>query len=83
MGKITKNKMVYSSRWFHRTLLCIVYIGLCDDTGIITCDREVLFVKQYRPVLDKRTLELPSGHVEKRQPPGEAAHALLVGGNRV
>ena len=44
----------------------------------LTKNNEVLLVKQYRPVLDKMTLEMPGGHVEKNQTPEEAASEELM-----
>ena len=44
----------------------------------LTNNNEILFVKQYRPVLEKYTLELPSGHVEPGQTPEQAAQAELL-----
>ena len=39
----------------------------------ITDQNEILLVQQYRAIVDSYTLELPSGHVEKNQTPGQAA----------
>jgi ADP-ribose pyrophosphatase len=44
----------------------------------LTGDRQILFVRQFRPVVDRDTLELPSGHVEDREPPADAARRELL-----
>ena len=43
----------------------------------VTDQKEILLVKQYRPVVDNFTLELPGGHVEKNQTPEQAAQNEL------
>ena len=55
-------------------------INMSDYVTILalTNNNEILFVKQYRPVLEKYTLELPSGHVEPGQTPEQAAQAELL-----
>jgi ADP-ribose pyrophosphatase len=44
----------------------------------LTDDRQILFVRQFRPVVDRDTLELPSGHVEKHESPEDAARRELL-----
>ncbi len=39
---------------------------------------EIVLVRQYRPALERMTLELPSGHVEKNETPAEAARRELA-----
>ncbi len=39
----------------------------------ITARQEILVVRQYRPALERYTLELPSGHVEPGETPADAA----------
>ncbi|HKU37287.1 MAG TPA: NUDIX hydrolase [Polyangiales bacterium] len=43
----------------------------------ITAEREVLFVKQFRPALDADSLELPSGHIDADETPEQAARREL------
>lgn len=43
----------------------------------ITKSQELVLVKQYRPIVERHTLELPSGHVEKDELPAEAARREL------
>ena len=44
----------------------------------VTDAREVVFVKQYRPALERYTTELPSGHVETGEEPAAAALRELL-----
>jgi ADP-ribose pyrophosphatase len=39
---------------------------------------ELVLVRQYRPAVERFTLELPSGHVEKNESPAEAARRELA-----
>jgi ADP-ribose diphosphatase len=43
----------------------------------LTEKREVLLVRQYRPAVERFTLELPSGLVDSGESPGEAARREL------
>lgn len=82
-GYHIKEKTVFSTPWFN-----IVekqcdpynekpYYGLqtLDYVSIlaITSQNEILFVRQYRCVIDEETLELPGGHIEKGQNSEQAA----------
>ncbi len=44
----------------------------------VTPAREILLVRQHRPVVDRETLELPSGHVEPGETPEAAARRELL-----
>jgi ADP-ribose pyrophosphatase len=44
----------------------------------ITEDRRVLAVRQYRPAVERYTIELPSGLVDPGETPGEAARRELL-----
>ncbi len=44
----------------------------------ITPDRELVLVKQFRPVVDRDTFELPSGHIEDGEKPEQAAARELL-----
>ena len=44
----------------------------------ITARRELVLVRQYRPAVERYTLELPAGHVESDQTPEEAARCELA-----
>lgn len=44
----------------------------------VTPARHVLFVRQFRPVVERQTIELPSGHVENDESPEDAARRELL-----
>lgn len=44
----------------------------------LTPDRQMVLVRQYRPVVGADTLELPSGHVEAGETPEQAARKELL-----
>jgi ADP-ribose pyrophosphatase len=44
----------------------------------VTPEQQVLVVRQFRPVVDRHTLELPSGHVERGESPSDAARRELL-----
>jgi len=77
-----KGKTVFSTPWFniiesyYSDISNIPYYGLqlLDYCNIlaITNQSEIVLVKQYRPAVDKYTLEFPGGHVEKEQKPEQA-----------
>lgn len=55
-------------------------LELPDYVSIVamTPSREILLVRQYRPVVERETLELPSGHVEPNESPEAAARRELL-----
>jgi len=55
-------------------------LELPDYVSVIamTPSREILFVRQFRPVVRRETLELPAGHVEARESPEAAARRELL-----
>lgn len=58
----------------HYAIACQDYVGVVA----LTCDGELLLVRQFRPALWERTLEIPAGHVEPGQTPEQAARAELL-----
>jgi ADP-ribose pyrophosphatase len=44
----------------------------------VTPARQVLLVRQFRPVVQRQTLELPSGHIEAGELPEDAARRELL-----
>lgn len=54
-------------------------LEVADYVSVIalTSDRRLVLVRQYRPVVDRVTLELPSGHVDPGETPEEAARREL------
>ena len=55
-------------------------LELPDYVSVIalTPARELLFVRQHRPVVGRETLELPSGHVDPGERPEDAARRELL-----
>ena len=87
MSEIIKRETVFSTPWFNieaKTVNGIespyYALTLLDYVSIlaITDDAEVLIVKQYRPVIEEQTFEMPSGHIEEGQTPEEAARRELL-----
>jgi ADP-ribose pyrophosphatase len=44
----------------------------------LTSTRHILLVRQFRPVVQRESTELPSGHVEANESPEHAAHRELL-----
>jgi ADP-ribose diphosphatase len=55
-------------------------LELADYVSVVamTPSRELLLVRQFRPVVDRETLELPSGHIESHEAPEDAARRELL-----
>jgi ADP-ribose pyrophosphatase len=55
-------------------------LELLDYVSIVavTPSRHVVFVRQFRPIVDRLTIELPSGHVEDGEVPEDAARRELL-----
>ena len=77
--------VVYCNKWFniikindvsddepHYALESLDYVHI-----LAVVDEKIVFVRQYRPVIRKSSLELPGGHVEVNQTPEEAARIEL------
>lgn len=87
MSRVTHRQTAFSTRWFnivaktiegqtdpHYSLETLDYVSILATTTA----GEVLLVKQYRPVVEGVTLELPSGHVERGETPDQAARRELL-----
>lgn len=83
----SEDKIVYSNRWFtiserrfsaqdepYFVLNTLDYVSIFARTP----DNQVLLVRQYRPVIQDYTLEIPSGHVEHGKTPEESARQELL-----
>ncbi len=55
-------------------------LKLPDYTSIValTDDQQILIVRQYRPAVERYTLELPSGLVDPGETPAQTAHRELL-----
>ena len=88
MSRIKKSKTVYSNAWLSvvsKTLRngepgAYYSLKLQDYVTVLamTRSREVLLVRQYRPAVEKNTIELPSGHVDAGETPSVAARRELL-----
>lgn len=84
--RVMNKKRILSTRWFDLMKKNVSFPGKStrenfysikqkDYVTIIaqTNKKEIILVKQYRPVLEIFTIELPSGHVNKNELPFKAA----------
>jgi ADP-ribose pyrophosphatase len=85
--KPLKSEVVFATPWFEilaktmRPLEEPYYsLRLPDYAAVvaITEDQRVLLVRQYRPAVERYTLELPSGMVDAGETPAEAAARELL-----
>ena len=89
MPEVVARQTVFETPWF--SILEKRTAGLGSDdvyysvetldyVAVVAVTRhdEVLLVRQYRPVPETFTLELPAGHVEPGQTPEQAARAELL-----
>jgi 8-oxo-dGTP pyrophosphatase MutT (NUDIX family) len=78
--------LVLDTRWFRVVAKPQIdtdpyyMLELPDYVSVLatTARREIVLVQQFRPVVDRETLELPSGHVEERESPQDAARRELL-----
>ena len=83
---ISARRAVFRTKWFdlmekefgngaapHYSIATDDYVSVFA----VTTDGKFPLVQQFRPAVERTTLELPSGHVDKGQTPEEAAHAEL------
>src|SRR5579862_2809688 len=87
MPEIRTRRIVYATNWFsieekqlapneppYFSLKCADYISIVA----LTDNDELVLVRQYRPAVEARTLELPSGHVDPGETPLAAAERELT-----
>ena len=55
----------------------------CVSVIALTAEKQVVLVRQYRPAVERYTLELPGGHVETRRNPGAIGAPGADRGNRL
>ena len=80
-------KTIFKSPWFSLVSKKIpnnsepfYALKLADYVTVfaVTPKDEILLISQLRPAIEKRCLELPSGHVDKGETPLSAAHRELL-----
>jgi len=86
-GQMTDDKVVFSVPWFDvlarnmdGSASPYYVIRTCDYVTVLASTREgaLLLVRQFRPAVAGKTLELPSGHVEEGELPEAAARRELA-----
>jgi 8-oxo-dGTP pyrophosphatase MutT (NUDIX family) len=83
---IAARRQLFGTKWFRVVAAPqpdgepYYMLELPDYVSVVamTPERELLLVKQYRPVVGRVTLELPSGHVEPNETPEQAARRELL-----
>ena len=89
MSQISGRKKVFATPWFNVVAKDVTggdpndpyYVLELDDyvsVVALTEQDEVLLVRQYRPVVEEPTLELPSGHVEPGEEPEQSMRRELI-----
>ncbi|MDB6108855.1 MAG: hydrolase [Pedosphaera sp.] len=82
-----EDKLVFDTKWFQVAARPfagssepLYVINTTDFVSIIatTTDGKMILVRQFRPAVSRKSLELPSGHVEKGETPEEAARKELL-----
>jgi ADP-ribose pyrophosphatase len=79
-------RSVFQTRWFQVVERAqgeaepYYMLELPDYVSVValTPSREIVLVRQFRPVVDRETLELPSGHVDNGEAPEDAARRELI-----
>jgi ADP-ribose pyrophosphatase len=85
MSDAMTNTTVFSTAWFEVVAKSngsgdpYYSLRLSDYVATIglTPKHEFILVRQYRPAVDRSTLEFPAGHVELGESPGDAARREL------
>jgi ADP-ribose pyrophosphatase len=78
--------VAFSTRWFDVIIRPTpdrqpYYMLTLEDyvsVVAVTADGALLLVRQYRPVVERETIELPSGHVDPGESPEQAARRELL-----
>ena len=81
---MTDDKVVFSVPWFdvvarkaEGSASPYYILRTCDHVTVLaaTAEGPLLMVRQYRPAVERETLELPSGHVEEGELPEASCQA--------
>jgi ADP-ribose pyrophosphatase len=87
MPLITSRSVEFTTPWFDLVAKgmdagdpSFYSLRLLDYVSVIalTAEQEVVLVRQYRPAVERCTLELPSGHVEADETPEQSARRELA-----
>src|SRR5262249_31008303 len=82
----TRKDRVFETPWFSVSTVRLddgqpyYMLDLPDYVSVIavTADGRMIFVRQYRPVVGRDTIELPSGHVDAGESPEAAGRRELL-----
>src|SRR5437899_5247818 len=84
---IIERKTEFSTPWFQLVSKRVAgeaapyyALAMADYVAIVAFTRrdELVLVRQFRPAIERHTLELPSGHVERNETPETAARRELL-----
>jgi ADP-ribose pyrophosphatase len=87
MTQIVERKIEFATPWFQLISKRVAgesapyySLQMLDYVSVIafTDQRELVLVRQYRPAVERFTLELPSGHVEPGESPEQSARRELA-----
>ena len=87
MQKLTGSAVVFTTPWFDVVAKTFdggqapyYMLRMLDYVTVFatTVENRILLVRQYRPVTENYTLELPSGHVDMGESPDKAAKRELL-----
>lgn len=87
MLKKNNRKIVFSSPWFQlaaktqrgsNSPYYVVQAPDCVCIVAVTSESKILLVQQHRVTINEKTIELPSGHIEKNERPDKAAFRELL-----
>jgi len=85
-GKVLREEVVYSTPWFDLVSrevegFDVHYVVKAPDYVNVLAlseEKEILLIRQFRPAVNRYTLELPGGHVDAGETPQQAAERELV-----
>jgi len=87
MTQIVNRKIEFETPWFQVVAKTVAgdpapyySLRMQDYVSVVAFTKrdELVLVRQYRPAVERLTLELPSGHVEPNEPPAESARRELA-----
>jgi ADP-ribose pyrophosphatase len=87
MKEIVERKVEFATPWFELRAKRLAGEGapyyslrMQDYVSVVALTRqhELILVRQYRPAIERSTLELPSGHVEPNETPEASARRELA-----
>src|SRR5258708_34523054 len=87
MTQIVDRKTEFSTPWFQLISKRVpgnaspfYSLRMLDYVSVVafTPSDEIILVRQYPPAVERFTLEFPTGHVEKDEPPAASARAELA-----